>query len=171
MQQTVWQLFQLSFERPARLFGSPLSFPAIVVTGVVAALACGNGLEPGDVAGTYALTAVNQSDLPYLLSATPDCDEFIEVGELRLSPAGTYFLEVSGLLDCSRGGGTPGTAGRFYTGSYDVADDRLTFETLFPDDVILRFGGEPRGQDLRLTVPPPPPLEGPELVLDFTPAL
>jgi hypothetical protein len=134
-------------------------------------VACGNALEPGDVAGTYALTAVNQSQLPFLLSATADCDEFIDIGELRLTEAGTFFLEITGPLDCSRGGGQPGTSGRFYTGSYDVGDDRLTFETLLPEDEILRFGGEPRGQDLRITVPPLPPLTGPDLVLDFTPAL
>ena len=144
---------------------------ACLVLSIGSLVACGNGLEPGDVAGTYALTAVNQSQLPFLLSATADFDEFIDIGELRLTEAGTYFLEISGPLDCSRGGGQTGTSGRFYTGSYDVTDDRLSFETLFPDDEVLHFGGEPRGQDLRLTVPPPPPLIGPDLVLDFTPAL
>ena len=66
---------------------------------------CNDPLSLADVAGTYQLGGVNAKDLPYLLTATVDCDQWIAEGQLILQQSGQFTLTVSGSWDCSRSGG------------------------------------------------------------------
>jgi hypothetical protein len=138
---------------------------AWVLTVLAMASACGNGLEPEDVAGSYTLVTVNESALPALLPDAGDCEQLVDVGELQLTSAGSYFIEFWGPLDCDLD--PPQRAGRVYVGSYQVSSDELRFETVLAGGELLQFSGEFADGQVRATVPPIPPLEGPDLLLGF----
>lgn len=139
--------------------------PAPLLIVLAVATGCGNSLEPDDVAGSYALTAVNEAILPYLLPDTGDCEQFVDIGELQLTAAGSYYIEFWGPIDCDVG--QPARAGRAYVGSYQVSGGELRFETVLAGGQLLQFEGEVEGDAVRVTVPPIPPGEGPDLMLRF----
>ncbi len=112
---------------------------AVLPLALAATPACGGSVEPGELAGAYALTTVNEAALPYLLGTSGDCDQFIDTGELQLTAAGSYYIEFSGPLNCS-GGGEPARAGRAYVGSYDVTGGKLQFETVLGGGELLQSG-------------------------------
>jgi hypothetical protein len=110
--------------------------PASLLIVLAVAIGCGNGLEPADIAGSYALTAVHEAGLPYLLPDTGDCEQFVDIGELQLTAAGSYFIEFWGPLDCD--GRQPAVAGRVYVGSYLMSGAELRFETVLAGGQLLR---------------------------------
>jgi hypothetical protein len=139
--------------------------PVLVVPFALAASGCGGGLEPRDVTGSYVVTAANGAGLPHLAESTADCDRFVARGELLLEPTSRYQLELAGPFDCRRSGGTLGTAGSFYVGTYAAAGRRLSFAAPVVGGDTLRFGGEAVEDRIELTVPPIPPQQGPDLTL------
>ena len=107
----------------------------------VLAIGCGDPLSVEELAGTYQLTAMDARSLPQLLSATVECDEWVQVGNLTLQPSGEFMLVVQGELDCTRGGGQVQMIGWEYPGSYSVVGRTLQFVSpLFPSGE-LHFTG------------------------------
>jgi hypothetical protein len=68
----------------------------VVVLGIVTVAACN---EPtvvnGDASGTYALTAVNGSPLPFLLAATTTDTVVITSGSITINTDGTFVESLS----------------------------------------------------------------------------
>ena len=131
-------------------------------------LACGCGSEPDDrMFGTYVLVGVEGEPLPYLAFSDADCDEFISEGTLTLEEAGTYNLEFSGPVDCSRGQGQTGTQGRLYTGVFSQDGGQLRFQAQIQGGPTVEFSGTANPLEARVTVPVLPPQTGPDLELQF----
>jgi len=65
---------------------------AIVVLVLLAA--CSEPLTVKDLAGTYSLTAMDGQHMPQLLTATINCDEWVQSGELTLQETGAFQLLV-----------------------------------------------------------------------------
>ena len=131
--------------------------------------ACSEGFGLDDLAETYMLVSVNDGGLPYLESATPECDRFIQEGLLRFEPGNRYTLTFEGPDNCERGGGGITTLGRIYLGGYALQGRTLTFEVTVQGADPQTFEGVARGSDIVVTVPPLPPQTGPGLTLRFQP--
>jgi hypothetical protein len=141
----------------------------VLLASVLAAIAgCGTGPDEEPIFGNYSLVTVEGNPVPYLDSSDPNCDIFISAGELRLVLNGTYGLEFSGPLDCSRSGGpADGSIGRFYTGRFTRSGSRLGFEVHIQGFGDIQFSGTAGSGEAEVTVPPIPPASGPELTLRF----
>jgi hypothetical protein len=138
------------------------AFSILLLAGVTG---CNDGIGPGDVAGSYALVAVNDAALPYLLLDTGDCQQQIDVGELQLEASGTYSIEFSGPLDCE--GTQPARAGRTYSGTYEISGNDLQFHVVLAGQPV-QFAGDIADRVVRTSVPPIPPAGGPDLALRFS---
>jgi hypothetical protein len=141
--------------------------PALHLTGLLLLLGCGS--EPdGRVFGTYALVGVEGSPLPYLAASDANCDIYIAEGELTLDEAGTYTLDFSGPVDCSRSGGPSNqSVGREYVGTFTQTNGVLGFEAQLRGGGTFDFSGTVNPLEARVTVPPIPPQTGPDLELQF----
>lgn len=148
-----------------------MSLPAFsrgLLTWIALGLATGCGSENNDeVFGIYSLVGVEGSPLPYLERSDAECDQFIDLGELRLFEQGTYSLEFTGTLDCTRGGGQFQTIGRLYSGTFTQQAGELTFEVEIQGFGTLQFSGSANPVEAFVTVPPFPPATGPDLRLQF----
>jgi hypothetical protein len=146
-----------------------MSLRPALLTSLLAALAgCGTGPDEERIFGTYSLVSVEGNSLPYLDQSDPNCDIFISEGELRLVVNGTYGLEFSGLLDCSRSGGpADGSIGRFYSGRFSRNGSTLGFEVHIQGFGDLQFSGTAGSGEAEVAVPPIPPQTGPVLSLQF----
>ena len=56
---------------------------------------------PDDVAGTYALVAINGQDLPVYVGSYEGCDEYAAEGTLELSADGRYTFRSTMREDCA----------------------------------------------------------------------
>ena len=114
---------------------------AIVVLVLLAA--CGEPLTVKDLAGTYSLTAMDGQHMPQLLTATINCDEWVQSGELTLQQTGAFQLLVHGQMDCTRAGGPVQVMGWDYPGTFSVSGTTLQFVSPLPPSVggALRFAG------------------------------
>jgi hypothetical protein len=104
---------------------------------------CNDPLSLADVAGTYQLGGVNAKDLPYLLTATVDCDQWIAEGQLILQESGQFTLTVSGSWDCSRSGGVNQIVGWGFPGTYTLDGAKLHFLSPLPPSIggFFEFAG------------------------------
>ena len=115
------------------LMTSQLEAAAIAVCLLFAG--CNDPLSFGDVAGTYQLSGVNAKALPYLLTATVDCDQWIAEGQLILHESGQFTLTVSGPWDCTRSGGVSQIVGSGLPGSYTIDGAKLHFLSPLPPSI------------------------------------
>ncbi len=106
---------------------------AIAVSLLVAG--CSDPLSFGDVAGSYQLGGVNAKELPYLLRATVDCDQWIAEGQLILQESGQFTLTLSGPWDCSRSGGVNQIVGWGFPGTYTIDGAGLHFLSPLPPSI------------------------------------
>ena len=136
---------------------------------VLPLLLLGCGSEPDDrIFGTYSLVGVEGNPLPYLATSDADCDVYIAGGELTLNEAGTYTLDFSGPVDCSRSGGpSDQSVGREYVGTFTQANGVLGFQAQRRGGGTFDFSGTVNPLEARVTVPPIPPQTGPDLELQF----
>jgi len=143
----------------ARLGGAPL----------LLALVLGCGSEPDErIFGTFVLVGVEGHALPYLQTSDANCDVFISEGELILHEDGTYDLQFSGPLDCSRSGGpSDQDIGRVYAGTATQSGGALHFEMPVQGSVNVDFSGTVNPLEAIVTVPPIPPATGVDLRLQF----
>ena len=111
---------------------------------VVLLTGCGESFTPGELAGTYALAAVEGQPPPHLEVATTECDQQIVGGLLVLRADETHGLNLSIELDCSRGGGQVGIVERSYSGTFSVDEDRLEFVSPQPVGADMVFRGRAR---------------------------
>jgi len=103
------------------------------IAGISLLLGCHDPLSVEELAGTYPLTGMDARSLPQLLTATLECDEWVQEGALTLQPSGEFMLAVRGELDCSRGGGQVQVVGWEYPGTYSVSGTTLQFVSpLYP---------------------------------------
>jgi hypothetical protein len=118
-------------------------FEAAAFTVCLLFAGCNDPLSFGDVAGTYQLGGVNAKDLPYLLTATVDCDQWIAEGQLILQQSGQFTLTVSGSWDCSRSGGVNQVVGWGFPGTYTIDGARLHFQSPLPPSIggFFEFAG------------------------------
>jgi len=114
---------------------------AIVVLALLAA--CSDPITVEDLAGTYSLTAVDGRPMPQLLTATINCDQWVQSGELTLQRTGAFQLLVRGAMDCTRGGGPVQVMGWDYPGTFSVTGTTLEFVSPLAPSVggDLRFAG------------------------------
>ena len=103
------------------------SLGAVVLAAVVATVAaCGsdstNGTGPMDVSGTYSLTTVNGSALPFTIPNTPDHTVVITSATGTLGADHTYSIVGMGTED----GGDPGTV-IADEGTYAVSGSTVVF--------------------------------------------
>jgi hypothetical protein len=110
-------------------------FEAAAIAVCLLAAGCGDPLTFGEVAGTYQLGGVNARDLPYLLTATVNCDQWIAEGQLILQESGQFTLTLSGPLDCSRSGGVNQIVGWGFPGTYTIDGAKLHFLSPLPPSV------------------------------------
>jgi hypothetical protein len=141
----------------------------VLFTSVLSVIAgCGTGPDEERIFGTYSLVAVDGNPVPYLDPSDPNCDIFISEGELRLRLNGTYSLEFSGPLDCSRSGGpTDQTIGRFYNGQFTRSGSTLGFEAHIQGFGDIQISGSAGSGAAEVLAPPIPPGTGPNLNLGF----
>jgi hypothetical protein len=126
--------------------------------------ACG-GLEPGELAGTYGLTAVEGGSPPYLLVATVECDSWLTGGTLTLAAGGAFVLDLVEQHDCSRGGGTPFESHREYPGTFALDGSVLRFVSPLHPAGELAFEGRVDDERVTVEVPDLAPRSGPTLTL------
>ena len=110
-------------------------FDAAAIAVCLLAAGCSDPLSFADVAGSYQLGGVNARDLPYLLTATVNCDQWIAEGQLILQESGQFTLTLSGPLDCSRSGGVNQIAGWGFPGTYTIDGAKLHFQSPLPPSV------------------------------------
>jgi len=96
---------------------------------------CGDPLSFADVAGSYPLRGVNAQELPYLFTATVECDQWIAEGQLILQESGQFTLTLSGPWDCSRSGGVNQIVGWGFPGTYTIDGAKLHFLSPLPPSV------------------------------------
>ncbi|HEY2898141.1 MAG TPA: lipocalin family protein [Gemmatimonadaceae bacterium] len=104
-------------------------FATITVTAAVVVLvaACGSdstGPRTASVTGTYDLTAVNGSSLPYTVPNTGEDVEIVQNGTITLSADSTYEASATGTLNGS--GSTLVTD----AGTYSVSGAQVTFTSI-----------------------------------------
>jgi len=100
---------------------------AVALCAAVATLAaCGsdttNGTGPMDVSGTYALTTVNGSDLPFTIPNTPEHTIVITSATATLGADNSYTISGQGTED----GGDPEEVVAD-AGTYSVSGSTITF--------------------------------------------
>jgi hypothetical protein len=87
----------------------------IFLAGIAVALACSQSTSPLELAGTYSLTSVNGSPLPFLLPSTGATQVELLSDSYSLTPGGTY--SEAGYKRFTTGGGVsfsyPVDAGHF----------------------------------------------------------
>lgn len=137
---------------------------------LIALLACGGSLEPGDVAGNYRLTTIDAQALPVLIYATIECDEHVTAGTLTLSATGGFVLHYATELTC---GGNPAAAGREreLAGIFSLSGRRVLFNGAETSGQRVRFEGESRGNGFLVLLPDNVAEPARELELGFEPAV
>ena len=130
--------------------GSRVIAPLIVAVSVL--LGCSNPLTVEDLAGTYSLTRMDARPLPQLLTATVDCDEWVQDGELSLQPSGQFTLAVGGALNCTRVGGQVQVIGWDYPGTYTVSGTTLRFVAASFTSTAVQFIGHIDPWQMRVRV-------------------
>jgi len=108
---------------------SVVRFATIAITAAAIALvaACGSdstGPHSASVTGTYNLTAVNGSTLPYTVPHTGDAVEIVQNGAITLSADSTYEASATGTLNGS--GSTLVTD----AGTYSVSGTQVTLTSI-----------------------------------------
>lgn len=126
-------------------------FPGLPIMVMLAS--CGESYTPGELAGSYGLTAIESRAPPYLELATVECDQWIVGGILILHPDASHDLNLSIELDCTRGGGQVSVQERSYGGTFSVDDDRLEFSSPQPVGGPTVFGGRVRGEVVDVALP------------------
>jgi hypothetical protein len=103
---------------------------------------CGDPLKPDDLRGDYTLVSQDGRALPQLLSATLSCDVSLTGGLLTFSASGSDFtLDLTGSMDCSRGGGPVQVVGWTYPGSYAIDGRRIEFTSPIFGGGAVTFSG------------------------------
>lgn len=110
-------------------------FDVAAIAVCLLAAGCSDPLSFADVAGSYQLDGVNAQELPYLFTATIECDQWIAEGQLILQESGQFTLTLSGPLDCSRSGGVNQIAGWGLPGTYAIDGNRLNFLSPLPPSI------------------------------------
>ena len=102
------------------------------VLGIVLVAACN---EPtvvnGDASGTYALTAVNGSPLPFTLNATATDTVLLTSGNITINAGGTFVETLS--ADVTKGG-VKTTETNVCPGNYVQRGNSFTFTESLTDD-------------------------------------
>lgn len=114
-------------------------FEAAAIAVCLLVAGCSDPLSFGDVAGSYPLVGVNARELPYLLTATVECDHWIAEGQLILQESGQFTLTLSGPWDCSRSGGVNQIVGWGLPGTYTIDGIRLNFLSPLPPSAGFGF--------------------------------
>ena len=104
-------------------------------------LGCNDPLTVEDLAGTYPLAGMDARALPQLLTATLECDEWVQGGELTLQGNGEFMLVVRGELDCRRADGPVQVVAWEYPGTYAVAGTAVQFVSPIYPSGELHFTG------------------------------
>lgn len=109
------------------------------VFGIVLVAACNEATVPnGDASGTYALTAINGSPLPFLLDATATDTLVITSGNITINANGTF---VETLTADETIGGVKTTNTNVCPGNYVQSGNAFTFQESFPNDPNSNCGG------------------------------
>lgn len=91
----------------------------ILVPAVFLILGCGDTLSPSEVVGTYTLVTIQGQPPPLLVLDTPECQETVWAGSLRLEPAGDFELQLDLLTVCPNPTG-PGEVAVVWGGQYRI---------------------------------------------------
>ena len=113
----------------------------VVIALATVLLGCSDPFTPEQLAGTYSLATMDAHTLPQLLTATVECDEWVQSGDLTLQQSGEFMLAIHGKLNCTRGGGPVQVVGWEYRGTYDVSGKTLTFVSPLYPSGELHFTG------------------------------
>jgi len=132
--------------------------PAVLVTG------CAGITGPGNRAGPYAMTAVDGSDLPHVVSSTSLCDQLVSAGLLDLRRDGSFLLRVAQVQDCSRGGAPPDSFTTTTTGAFTITGTQLS---LRPAGTGLHYDGTVSAGSVEVHLPPLPLVSPPDHVAKF----
>ena len=108
---------------------------------LMALAACGDPISVEELAGGYPLGRVNAQSLPYLVSASIECDSWIEEGDLILDSGAQFALTLRGQLDCSRSGGPVQVVGWEFPGTYTISGNKLHFVSPSHPSGTIEFDG------------------------------
>ena len=111
-------------------------------------LACGDTLSPSDVVGTYSLVTIQGQEPPVVVLDTPECQETVWAGSLRLEPGNDFELQLDLLTVCPTPTG-PGEVAVVWWGRYRVDGSTVVLGALGDPSVDYRA----RFQGNRLVVP------------------
>jgi hypothetical protein len=120
---------------------------AVTLAGLLFVAACGDSVSPAELAGTYALTAVDGRTLPRLTWATVNCDVWLTGGTLTLEAGGSFTLALEETTDCTRAGGQETNGTQLTTGSYALSGEALAFTTAPAGGEPGTFAGTVAGDD------------------------
>jgi hypothetical protein len=102
-----------------------LRLAALLAASSLAAAAACSGVSPQVIAGTYGLSTVNSSPLPYLVGTTNGDSTFITGGTLILTTE-SWSLSTTARVDSA---GQPSTVVIADSGTYGVTGDVLNLKS------------------------------------------
>lgn len=114
----------------------------------VAILGCGDTLSPSDVVGTYSLVTIQGQPPPLVVLDTPECQETVWAGSLRLEPGDEFELQLDLLTVCPNPTG-PGEVAVVWWGRYRVDGSTVVLGAIGDPSVDYRA----RFRGNRLVVP------------------